>query len=81
MEKEDKINQSKKVKLFINIIGRIITLPIVFLFISIAYFKSIFTMCIFYLLYGGELVVYEKTTLTKVGEALQKLTELTTVKE
>jgi hypothetical protein len=81
MDQQEKIKQSKKVKLFINIIGRIITLPIVFVFISIAYFKGLFTMCLFYLLYGGELVVYEKTTLTKVGEALQKLTELTNLKE
>lgn len=73
MEKQDKINQSKKINKVINIIGRLIALPIVFILISISYIKSVFTSTLLFLLYGGEMVVYERQTKESITECLNRL--------
>lgn len=73
MEKQDKINQSKKINKLINIIGRIIVLPIVFLFIAVSYIKSVFSLTLMFLLYGGEMVAYEKQTKETISECLNRL--------
>lgn len=75
MEKQDKINQSKKVNKVINVIGRIIVLPIVFVFIAVSYVKSVFSLTLMFLLYGGEMVTYEKQTKETISECLNRLNQ------
>lgn len=61
------------VKTFINIVFRIISLPIVFILILVAYFKSVFTICVLWVMFGREVVIFEKDTRNGVKDLINEL--------